>query len=217
MTICILSIENNLLDSPSKSPCQNLLQQMKAAGSSGRVTGHYRSRSDLASSITITSKWRTYEALKQKEEWIHNNGQAPLAKPESLCMLATLNLEDHGKGFPRTEMSIHDGPVITAPGPILRDMKKIEKKSSFSNFFSKISRAVLKPRNTNYNCYAHNNTTLLQKEGTTLLSGGSRDFSPSENKENAFVPPSTMEKRYANREYKRFKAQRQKMSQNRIK
>ncbi|XP_060569585.1 inverted formin-2-like [Ruditapes philippinarum] len=114
-----------------------------------RKTMHRRSRSDMIDSICGNDKWIEYE--KTREQGGRN---APLAEPESVCNLSILNLEKHGKFVTNRDVaalksvknvcSVEDGPVMRAP-----DVKgrKGEKKSGVGGFFSKIGRAVLKPRN----------------------------------------------------------------------
>lgn len=131
---------------------------------------HARSRSDLAESIQVTEKWVRYEEIRNQKIQL-----APLAEPESTCTLSTLNLEKRGKfvtnyDIQRYEsqakiecqenmLSIHDGPIVKIPDHILpeaKSTKKMEKRSSFGNFFQRISRAVLKPKNVYTTCQNQN-------------------------------------------------------------
>ncbi|XP_067660533.1 inverted formin-2-like [Haliotis asinina] len=201
------SSENNLLDEDPvwmKRPTKISLP---------RRNSHYRSRSDLGESLCGTTKWVRYEEIKLKQN--HNEiGQAPLAKPESCCTLATLHLEDNGKFTYQEEMSLHDGPMVVLPKLEGKPSKKLEKRSSIGNFFSKISRRVLRPKNVNM-CYNTNNSSVFVDDGGMKPIQNGRRFS-SDNKENISTGLSknemAMEKRYAEREYRRFKAQRQKGS-----
>ncbi|KAL5011364.1 hypothetical protein ScPMuIL_009915 [Solemya velum] len=131
---------------------------------------HIRSRSDLAESVKVTEKWVRYEEIcKQKIQL------APLALPESTCTLSTLNLENRGKFVTNYDLqryesqakiecqenmlSIHEGPIVKIPDHILpesKSTKKMEKRSSFGNFFQRISRAVLKPKNVYTTCQNQN-------------------------------------------------------------
>lgn len=137
--------------------------------------GHNRSRSDLANSIITTEKWMRYEEMRHQES-MYEEKEAPLAEPESMCALSTLNLEHHGKFVDREDVklfeeqqkeltegenmySVEQGPILKLPiTELLPEIKKCldtkeltakrtEKKSSVSSFFNKISRAVLKPKN----------------------------------------------------------------------
>ncbi|XP_033743492.1 inverted formin-2-like [Pecten maximus] len=159
--------------------------------------GHNRSRSDLANSIVTTEKWMQYEELRHQES-IHEDVAAPLAEPESMCAISTLNLENHGRFVDREDVklfeeqqkemkednvcSVEDGPILKLPlSELLPDMKSCmdtkdmevkrpEKRSSVSNFFNKISRAVLKPKNV-YNTpgSAVSSNTKSQKEGFRMF------------------------------------------------
>ena len=113
---------------------------------------HRRSRSDMLDSICGNDKWIEYEKTRE------NGGRnAPLAEPESVCNLSILNLEKRGKFVTNKDVAelksdrqarnvcrLDDGPMMRAPDAKGR---KGEKKSGVGGFFSKIGRAVLKPRN----------------------------------------------------------------------
>ncbi|XP_061183577.1 inverted formin-2-like isoform X2 [Saccostrea echinata] len=187
----------------------------------GKRRSHSRSRSDLTDSILITEKWMKYEELLHQES-MHEEGAAPLAEPESMCNITSLNLENNGKSVDLEDLKyyeeqqkydyaeniccVQEGPVLKMPTEKLHvgNMEckpKPERKSSVSNFFTKISRAVLKPRNTP-EAEAHKG----KKEKFGMF--GRRKPLASDDKEN--IPckeniVTTAEKRFASREYKRFK------------
>lgn len=120
-----------------------------------RKTMHRRSRSDMVDSSCGLDKWIEYE--KTREQGGRN---APLAEPESVCNLSILNLENRGKFVTNKDIAalksdqqkgrdichVEDGPFLRLPEGKGR---KGDKKSSVSGFFSKLGRAVLKPRNVN--------------------------------------------------------------------
>ncbi|XP_059165021.1 inverted formin-2-like [Physella acuta] len=123
-----------------------------------RSRSHYRSRSDLADSINVTKKWISYNLSHRYQEQIRlDNLPATLAIPESSLMLATLNLEAGAKRYPQS-VALVAGPTIELPRSdnanteqcgFVRNGKKGERKSgALSNFFNKISKKVLKQRNS---------------------------------------------------------------------
>lgn len=119
----------------------------------GRKGGHRRSRSDMVDSICVVDKWIEYE--KRREMDIGQ--RAPIAEPESVCNISTLHLENQGKFITNRDFAVlktdHDdnGYLNVENGPVLQlpfdKQRKTEKKSTVGGFFSKLGRAVLKPRN----------------------------------------------------------------------
>lgn len=191
---------------------------------------HSRSRSDLTDSILITEKWMKYEELVHQES-MYDEGVAPLAELESMCNITCLNLENNGKSVDRDDLKyyedqqkydytenvccLQDGPVVKIPTekfPLLQSgtmgcKPKSERKSSVSNFFTKISRAVLKPKNT-----PESEPQKGKKEKFGMF--GRRKTLASDDKEN--IPyqenvTSMAEKRFASREYKRFKNEKSRL------
>ncbi|KAH3833188.1 hypothetical protein DPMN_106491 [Dreissena polymorpha] len=125
-----------------------------------RNPGHRRSRSDMLDSFYAVEKWIEYEKNRDLETIVSKNGRPPLAEPESICNLSTLNLEKHGKFISNKDVyayqsqqgrgpvcSLEQGPTLKMPEDKNRKPDKPEKKSSVGGFFSKLGRAVLKPRN----------------------------------------------------------------------
>lgn len=186
------------------------VEEMKV---SSKRRSHSRSRSDLTDSILITEKWMKYEELVLQES-MYDEGAAPLAEPESMCNITSLNLENNGKSVDLEDVKFYeeqqkydytenicclqDGPVVKLP---------TERKSSVSNFFTKISRAVLKPRNT-----PESEPQKGKKERFGMF--GRRKTSTADDKENVPVKESVSalaEKRFASREYKRFKSEKSRL------
>ncbi|KAL4230347.1 Inverted formin-2 [Mactra antiquata] len=133
-----------------KKPDEKVKRQLELPS---RRIAHRRSRSDMLDSISGVDKWIEYEKTRE-----HGGRNAPLAEPESWCNLSTLHLENKGKFVTNKDFDVlktgnpyhndarllEDGPEIRLVG--IRD-KKGDKKSSKGGFFSKLGRAVLKPRN----------------------------------------------------------------------
>ncbi|KAK7475289.1 hypothetical protein BaRGS_00033436 [Batillaria attramentaria] len=153
-----LELTNDLLEDPPPAlppklqhPQVTQLQQ-SPTGRSSHPGQHHRSRSDLTDSICLPNKWLRYEEMKMRERESKNTEGAPLAVPESSLTLATLNLEDGWGGRKSTEpiMRLNSGPIVRVPHVTGASSKirKSEKKTAIGNFISKISRAVLKPRNS---------------------------------------------------------------------
>ncbi|XP_060080017.1 inverted formin-2-like [Ylistrum balloti] len=202
--------------------------------------GHNRSRSDLANSIITAEKWMKYEELRHQES-LHEDMAAPLAEPESMCAISTLNLENNGRFVDRDDVkyfeeqqkeikqenvcSVEEGPIVKLPlSELLPDMKSCmdtkemaskrpEKRSSVSNFFNKISRAVLKPKNV-YNTPGSNvsSNTKSQKDGFRMFGRRKTTSSlTSENKENIAVVErmsqrlSSVDKKFAVQELRKIK------------
>ena len=172
---------------------------------------HCRSRSDLADSICVVNKWIEYEKMRCSE----HGGKAPLAEPESACNLSTLNLENQGKFITKEDVAdyhhpsgiyqdedvcnLQDGPVVTMPEG---KAKKVEKKSSVGGFFSKLGRAVLKPRNV----YSDGD-----QYGPGVKTKDLRKKSFSSDKENVDFGMMTEEEKGL-RESKRYKSEGNKVS-----
>ncbi|OWF54490.1 inverted formin-2-like [Mizuhopecten yessoensis] len=202
--------------------------------------GHNRSRSDLATSILTTEKWMKYEEIRHQES-LHEDIEAPLAEPESMCAISTLNLENHGRFVDRDDVklfeeqqkemkednvcSVEEGPILKLPlSELLPDMKSLmdtkemsckrpEKRSSVSNFFNKISRAVLKPKNV-YSTpgSAVSSNTKSQKDGFRMFGRRKTTSSlTSDNKENIIVAErmsqrlSSVDKKFAVQELRKIK------------
>ncbi|XP_053400207.1 formin-J-like isoform X2 [Mercenaria mercenaria] len=118
-----------------------------------RKTMHRRSRSDMVDSVCGADKWIEYEKIREQ-----GGRNAPLAEPESVCNLSILNLEKQGKFVTNKDIAVlksdnqqnrdvhilEDGPLMRLPEAKGR---KGDKKSSVGGFFTKLGRAVLKPRN----------------------------------------------------------------------
>ena len=191
---------------------------------------HNRSRSDLADSILITDKWMKYEEMKN-HEFMNEELPAPLVEPESMCALSTLNLEKHGKFVDREDVkhyeeiqkhdnevnhfSLQEGPILKLPFTELHlpepmtdpaKQKRPEKRSSVTNFFNKISRAVLKPKNTEAGVKSQKLSRFMRRKSLTR-----------ENKENILQSDrlsqhSDNTDRKSNKEYKKLKTEKNKTS-----
>jgi len=123
-----------------------------------RTMTHRRSRSDLLDSVCLPNKWVQYENIRGVD--IGDLGPAaPIAKPESTCNLSILNLENRGKILTKRDIAafqhhddndkyskIENRPQMKAPEE--NQPRRVDKKSAKGGFFSKLGRAVLKPRNT---------------------------------------------------------------------
>ncbi|CAL1538146.1 unnamed protein product, partial [Lymnaea stagnalis] len=141
-----------------KAPPVFAIQKPVARTASSHSRNHHRSRSDLAESINITKKWIRYQEQVRQDNFL-----VPLARPESSMTLPTLNLEAGTKRLPYQQpIALVSGPTIELPalgdqdtdadigsGEFIRTGKKGERKSgTFSNFFNRISKKVLKQRNS---------------------------------------------------------------------
>ncbi|XP_052828524.1 inverted formin-2 [Octopus bimaculoides] len=109
---------------------------------------HVRSQSDFTDSIVSgENQWHKYKEICEIK-----NGEilkAPLARPESLFTLESLNLETPSNTLTKKEVStVPEMPVLFQLSPDNKP-KKSDRRSSFGNFISRLSKAVLKPRNTN--------------------------------------------------------------------
>lgn len=199
----------------------------------GRPKNHNRSRSDLGDSILVTEKWMRYEEIRHQESQLEE--KAPLAEPESMCAISSLNLDNHrnGKFVDREDVkifeenahvdvcSIPDGPIIKLPlshmnipdlaqGNI-KTLKRQDKRSSVSNFFNKISRAVLKPKNTNDNVVGGDNKN--PKERFKMFGRRRTTSSLGDEKENIPITErlphlTASEKRRSMREIKKQRQER---------
>lgn len=158
---------------------------------------HARSRSDLTEAICPEKKWIKYEGMCKREE-----SPAPLAKPESNLTLRSLHLESQGRLMSSEDLvTLQEGPILTLPE------KAPVRKTSVTGFLSRLSRAVLKPRNGNRSAVPINSyqvTQDLKPKGK-----GRRKYRESaddkENMEAKVANQTDLDKRYALREYKRFK------------
>ncbi|XP_071126193.1 inverted formin-2-like isoform X2 [Mytilus edulis] len=199
------------------------LEQLKRQTSKHKQS-HNRSRSDLTDSILVTEKWMKYEEMKN-HDFIMEEQIAPLAEPESMCALSTLNLENHGKFVDRDDiklyvenqrqdekhLSLQEGPIVKLPfTENVRETwsdkpKRPEKRLSVTNFFSKISRAVLKPKNTDP---AKDEKTKSQMFGRFMR----RKSLTKENKENILQSDRMQlyrsQERKSNREFKKLKGEK---------
>jgi len=138
---------------PYVQPSVFALPQLKRVATQS-TRGHHRSRSDLANSSSVTGKWIRYQDQVQRETAAF---KAPLARPESSMTLATLNLEVGGYRHhinPLTPVALMPGPtlacppeeVLEMPAEFIRSSRK--GKSALTNFINRISKRVLKPRNS---------------------------------------------------------------------
>lgn len=193
--------ENNLNIGHEKPKLRQQLELPK------RNRGHCRSRSDLADSICAVNKWIEYEKMRNSE----HGGKAPLAEPESACNISTLNLENQGKFITKEDFEdyhhpsgiyqdedvcdVQDGPVVKMPEG---KQKKGDKKSSVGGFFSKLGRAVLKPRN-------------VYSDGDQYGPGSKTKKPFNTDKENVSLGAMTEEEKGL-RESKRFKSEGNKVS-----
>lgn len=164
---------------------------------------HARSRSDLTSSILRgEDQWDKYNQMCQIEQ-----GQvlqrAPLARPESSCTIASLQLENQGHILTQEEVhSIEKAPPLE--GLTQDKPKKSERRSSFGNFISRLSKAVLKPRNSVTNRQSQGlNRLSLEKEKSNKQASDDKENAPLKN-----VGCSTAGKRFASRDYLRFKSRK---------
>lgn len=167
-----------------------------------RKTMHRRSRSDMVDSIYGIDKWVEYE--KTREQGGRN---APLAEPESVCNLSTLHLENHGKFVTNRDIDVlkadngyHAPMCLLEDGPELRlhdgREKKGDKKSSVGGFFSKLGRAVLKPRNhSDGDHYAVQHDKIPKKKSGKL------------DKENVDIDHMSSNEKLSHPEYKRYKSE----------
>jgi hypothetical protein len=195
---------------------------------SGPRKSHHRSRSDLVDSLCISNRWVKYEETRQQDLC----GVAPLAEPESMCNVSTLNLENKGK-FVSTTCGIRnydhysprknvcllpEGPVLTRPGSLKQQTtKKPEKRTSFGQFFNKLSKAVLKPRNV----YVTNEPSIaparIVQEKQKWNVRKKIILSNNANKENvathSVMDTTAQTEKFAAREYKRFKAEKYSVTQ----
>ncbi|KAK3099925.1 hypothetical protein FSP39_011867 [Pinctada imbricata] len=142
-----------------------------------RRKSHNRSRSDFTDSMLDMEKWAKYEDMKLQES-VLMDGHAPIAEQEitGTFDVTTLNLESDGKLLDKNDVKLYkdmqlyddkeniccvqDGPVLKLPLekhqlPELRSLQKSkqrgDRKTSLGNIFTRISRAVLKPRNSEPN------------------------------------------------------------------
>lgn len=167
-----------------------------------RTGTHRRSRSDMLDSICIGNKWVEYEKRMEME----TGSRAPIAEPESVCNLSTLHLESQGKFISNRDIlavqtdsdvcNIETGPVLSLPD---NRERKTEKKSSVGGFFSKLGRAVLKPRNV----YSEGDQFNLQFRKSMRES----KKSSSSDKENVNIEQMTGFERGNIRDSKRVKAE----------
>ena len=164
---------------------------------------HARSRSDLTTSLLRgENQWDKYNQICQLEQG--EILRAPLARPESSFTIASLQLENQGHILTQEEAcSIQKVPVLEE---LNQDKpKKSERRSSFGNFISRLSKAVLKPRNTNTNRPSQGSNRLsLEKEKPNKHG--------SDDKENALVKDHVgchaTGKRFASKEYLRFRSKK---------
>lgn len=161
---------------------------------------HRRSRSDMLDSFCDINKWVEYEKKR-----------APMAEPESVCNLSILNLENQGKFITNRDIAalktnngmddvcnVENGPVLRLPSD-LDKQKKVDKKSSVGGFFSKLGRAVLKPRNV----YSDGDQYPLQSNKPVK----ERKKSFSSDKENVNIEPVSAFEKGGIRDSKRLKSE----------
>ncbi|WAQ97742.1 INF2-like protein [Mya arenaria] len=173
-----------------------------------RNPGHRRSRSDMVDSMCVMDKWIEYE--KNRDVDAPGAIQAPIAEPESICNLSTLNLENKGKFISNKDVQalkvgndkngavcmVEDGPVLKVP---IDRYAKQEKKSSVGGFFSKLGRAVLKPRNV------YSDGDQYQEPAGKGLKERKKSF--SSDKENVNMEPMPTEGNFGLRDSKRYKSE----------
>lgn len=162
-------------------------------------TMHRRSRSDVVDSMCGVDKWIEYEKTRERDD-----RNAPLAEPESICNLSILNLENRGKFVTNKDIAVLqsepklNGNVCRADdGPIMRMSDAKGRKGEKKSFWSKLGRAVLKPRNV----YSEGD----QYVGQVGKCVNERGKSVSSDKENADMDHMTVDDRQAEQEYKKYK------------
>ena len=168
---------------------------------------HRRSRSDMLDSFCDVNQWVEYEKRRDLELGL----RAPMAEPESLCNVSILNLESHGKFITNRDIAalkttndnqdvhnIETGPILRMPLSDVDRNKKVEKKSSVGGFFSKLGRAVMKPRGA----YSEGDQYPLQY----TKSMKERKMSFKFDKENVNIEPNPAFERCGVRDSKRLKS-----------
>jgi len=177
-----------------------------------QAMGHRRSRSDMVDSMCIMDKWIEYE--RNREVGAGGERHAPMAEPESICNLSTLNLENKGKLLSKHDVQalmtnggnangnavcrVESGPIMRMP--VDNNAAKPEKKSSMGGFFSKLGRAVLKPRNV------YSDGDQYQYQNGKMGKERKKSFS-SDNKENVNMNPMPAEGNFGLRDSKRYKSE----------
>lgn len=155
-----------MLDLSYIKPLNKTIDLIKNEGK--RTKGHNRSRSDFTDSVLVTEPWMIQE-VRQHDVLL----EAPLAEPESMCALSTLNLENHGKFIDQEDvkhfeeqqkLDVKTDVYVIPLGPVLKlplaqvelpEIKnepetktKPEKRMSFGKILrNKLSRVVLRPKN----------------------------------------------------------------------
>ncbi|KAJ8316814.1 hypothetical protein KUTeg_004718 [Tegillarca granosa] len=156
--------QEEMLDLSYIKPVNKTIDLIKSEAKRGK--GHNRSRSDFTDSVLVTEPWMIQE-VRQHDVLL----EAPLAEPESMCALSTLNLENHGKFIDLEDVKhfeenqkldvktdvyvIPEGPILKLPLAQLPEVKnepqtkcKPEKRMSFGKILrNKLSRVVLRPKN----------------------------------------------------------------------
>ena len=129
---------------------------------SKKLAGPQRSR-ERGRAVMMHNFYRFYVSSPRYQHQLRNELQAPLARPESSMTLATLNLESVASRRPLAPLgkpvALVPGPTIAMPSCIdsaedlepqefVRGGKRGERKSgTLSNFFTKISKRVLRQKN----------------------------------------------------------------------
>ena len=187
------------IDVDGCKPTQRPKRQLQLPGRRGN---HCRSRSDVTDSICVTNKWIEYEKIRSTD--LQDTKKAPIAEPESTCNLSTLNLEAKGKFLTNQDLvrynqdKVNTDKIAKEPDQAFnrfQKTRKSEKKSSVGGFFSRIGRAVLKPRNV----YSDGD----QHEG---YAGHKSVKSVSSDKENVGAQPMS-DDRFGLRDSKRYKSE----------
>lgn len=165
-----------------------------------RKTMHRRSRSDMVDSMCGVDKWIEYERMRER-----GDKNAPLAEPESICNLSILNLENRGKFVTNKDIAVLqseqklNGNVCRAEDePMMRMPDAKGRKGEKKSFWSKLGRAVLKPRNV----YSEGD----QYGGQVGKCANERRKSVSSDKENADMDHMTGDGRQTEQEYKKYKS-----------
>ncbi|KAL3880229.1 hypothetical protein ACJMK2_032478 [Sinanodonta woodiana] len=145
----------------------------------------HRTHSDLAEVLCVERKLSRYEENKNQNA-AELGLAAPLAKPESCSSIHPLNLETRGRILQidpsENVCQLQQGPVVKLPGPKIQ--KKSDKRSTVGGFFSKISRAVLKPKNSSSDDEVTIVTGMKTLPKSTEFTGHSKKSSIEDDKEN---------------------------------
>ncbi|KAK3599961.1 hypothetical protein CHS0354_012608 [Potamilus streckersoni] len=169
-----------------------------------------RTHSDLANLQSVEHKFSRYEG-KNHQKAAELGLAAPLAKPESCSSIDPLNLETMGRVVQVDQSEnvcqLQQGPVIKLPGPKIQ--KKTDKRSTVGGFFSKISRAVLKPKNSSSDDEVTIVAGMKILPKSTECAGQSKKSSVEDDKENMAAENLVIkmtDEVQTDRDHKRFKS-----------